>query len=41
MSDAFYRVGLRQACHDMRLPMAGVLALAEAGEGIADAARAV
>jgi hypothetical protein len=41
MSDAYCRVGLRQACHDMRQPIAGVLALAEAGEGIADATRAV
>jgi hypothetical protein len=41
MSDAFCRVGLREDCHDIRRPIAGVLALAEAGEGMADGTRAV
>jgi signal transduction histidine kinase len=30
MSDAYCKTGLRQACHDIRRPIAGVLALAEA-----------
>jgi len=33
MSNAYRRVGLRQACHDIRQPIAGVVALAEAALG--------